>query len=388
MQKLGYPNISIKLFEDYDAWLSNRFVELASTFTTLTIRDGLNGKNEGRLQFYDSKNMHTRLDGDQIIQISVSNANTATVLTRLYATKNMTVSVDQKGDNMITIQLTPIYKNKNLKFSRTFFPNATETIQEMIKILYLNEPLLVPKITGSNIHIPTVPWVFGISEYMEYIRDNGLSVKNDTFAFVWEDFFGIHLEDFQDIIAQEPKLMIVGEPTTIGQFSQQLEHPLVFDFQWLAKNNSYNRNPYTDATIYAYSMLDKSCTRIVNGNGNNSIMVSRSGGYADQLYRNGYEEATRINTMSQYDSYASCKTYGDFTITPSNKLIFADEKNQFLTPFYVDEVIHEITNETSMTTIYMFSHSKKINDIEYPKVKNELKFDSSAEESNGEQQTA
>ncbi|WWS25172.1 hypothetical protein vBKpnAMK6_00218 [Klebsiella phage vB_Kpn_AM_K6] len=35
-QRLGYPNISIKLYSGYDAWLANRFVELAATFITLT----------------------------------------------------------------------------------------------------------------------------------------------------------------------------------------------------------------------------------------------------------------------------------------------------------------------------------------------------------------
>ena len=51
IQKPGYPNVSIKLYESYDAWKENRFVELAATFTTLTLRDGLFGRNEGMLQF-------------------------------------------------------------------------------------------------------------------------------------------------------------------------------------------------------------------------------------------------------------------------------------------------------------------------------------------------
>lgn len=381
MQRLGYPNISIKLFQDYNAWLENRFLELGATFISLTMRDGLYGKNESRLQFYDIKNLHTKLDGDQILQISVGNANTETVLTRLYASKHMSVSVDQKGDNIITVQMIPIYKNSNLKFSRTFFPNATESVEKMIEVLYLEKPLLAPKITGTNIHVPTVPWVLGISEYFDYVRDVGLSVSNDSFPFVWEDFYGIHLSDFQTISVQEPTIFAVGEPTTIGQFADQLEYQLAYDFEWLTKTNGYNRDPFSNATIYSYSMLDKSCTRLVTGNGENSISVSRSGGYADQIYRNGYEEATRISTMSQYDSYATCKTYGDFTLVPGRKLEFYDSKNQFLSNFYIDEVIHEITNNASITRVYMFSNSKQLSQIEHPKVKNELKSNSATEES-------
>ncbi|QPB12409.1 baseplate hub subunit [Providencia phage PSTCR6] len=382
MQKLGYPNISIKLYQDYDAWLENRFIELAATFVALTIRDGLYGKNEGRLQFYDAKNMHTKLDGDQIIQISVGNANKQQTLTRIYSTKHSTVTVDQKGDNIITLQLCPFHLNKNLKFSRVFFANATESIEEMIKIIYMDCPLLKPTITGMNIHVPRVPWVLGIKEYMDYIRDIGLSVASDQFVFVWEDWGGIKLQDFQSIISQEPKSMVVGEPRTIGMFIDALEVPLAFDFEWLTKSNSYNRNPFENSTIYSFSMLDKTCHRIVNGSGENSILVSRSGGYADQLYRNGYEEANRLNTMAQYDSYAKCKTYGDFSITPGSAFNFYDTKNQFLSTFYVDEVIHEITNNSSITNIFMFSNSKRLIPVDHIKVKNELKSNSSSEKSN------
>ncbi|QQK88249.1 baseplate hub subunit [Providencia phage PSTRCR_127] len=384
-QKLGFPNISIKLFQDYNAWLENRFLELGATFVCLTMRDGIYGNNEARLQFYDTKNLHTKLDGDQILQISVSNANTETVLTRLYASKNTSVSVDQKGDNIITVQMIPIYKNRNLKFSRTFFPNATESVEKMIEVLYLEKPLLAPKITGVNIHVPVVPWVLGITDYFDYIRDVGLSVASDSFPFVWEDIYGIHLSDFQSITAQEPSVFVVGEPSTIGQFADQLEYPLAYDFNWLAKSNSYNRDPFANATIYTYSMIDKNCTRIVTGNGENSVSVSRSGGYADQIYRNGYEEATRISTMSQYDSYAECKTYGDFTLVPGKKLEFYDQKNQFLSSFFIDEVIHEITNNSSVTNMYMFSNSKHLTPVDHPKVKNELKSNSSTEESDNQQ---
>ncbi|MFP9219972.1 hypothetical protein, partial [Enterococcus faecalis] len=31
LQRPGYPNLSVKLFDSYDAWSNNRFVELAAT---------------------------------------------------------------------------------------------------------------------------------------------------------------------------------------------------------------------------------------------------------------------------------------------------------------------------------------------------------------------
>lgn len=68
MQRTGFPNVSIKLYQDYEAFQTSRFIELGATFITLTIRDSLRGINEGLLQFYDPKAMHTRLTGREIIQ--------------------------------------------------------------------------------------------------------------------------------------------------------------------------------------------------------------------------------------------------------------------------------------------------------------------------------
>ncbi|EJN8096122.1 hypothetical protein NRW71_001545 [Salmonella enterica] len=79
MQRTGFPNVSIKLYQDYEAFLGHRFIELGATFVTMTLRDSLRGVNEGLLQFYDSKAMHTRLSGREIIQISLSTANTEEV---------------------------------------------------------------------------------------------------------------------------------------------------------------------------------------------------------------------------------------------------------------------------------------------------------------------
>ncbi|ARW57617.1 baseplate hub subunit [Serratia phage X20] len=373
VQRAGYPNVSIKLYQDYDAWLQNRFVELAATFTTLTMRDGLYGNNEGLLQFYDNKNLHTKMDGEQIIQISVANANTQRTISRIYGSKHFSVGVDSKGDNIITIQLAPIHILENLKFSRTFFANASQSIAEMINVIYQDRPLISPVVESLNVYVPKVPWCDNISKYFNFVRDTGLAVDSDQFVFVWEDIQGIRFMDYQQMIAQEAKPFIIGEPRLVGQFVNQLENPIAFDFEWLTKANQHTRNPMTNVTIYAHSFVDKDVTRIVVGEGQNSVLVSRSGAYAEQVYRNGYEEALRLGTMAQYDGYAHVKTYGDFELCPGQKLNFYDQKNQFGTDFYIDEVIHEISNNHSITNIYAFTNGKPIIPVEPIKVKNELK---------------
>lgn len=370
MQRPGHPNASIKLYEDYSAWLENRFVELGVTFTTLTLRDGLYGRNEGILQFYDAYNLHTKMNGDNIIQISLANANnTQSVKTRIYGCKNFAVSVDAKGDNIIAVNLEPLHHVMNQKFSRAFFANATESVDEMIRVLYTNAPKLAPGTDGINIAVPRVAWSSNIKNYMEYVREVGLSVDQEQFVFVWEDFEGIHLQDYLYLTSQEAINMIVGDQNMIGEYTERLKDPLCFDFEWLTKANPYVRNPLTNATFYSHSFNDKTIERITTGAGENSVYLSRSGGYSQMTYRNGYEEALRLCTMAQYDGYATTKMYGNFDMRPGLKINFMDQKRQFKTDFYVDEVVHEINSSSSITHLYMFTHAKKLEPVELVKVK-------------------
>lgn len=372
-QRPGYPNVSIKLYENYDAWKENRFVELAATFTTLTLRDGLYGRNEGMLQFYDNKNIHTKMDGNQIIQISLSNANqTNIVYNRIYGIKHFATSVDDKGDNILGLNLEPIHSIENLKFSRAFFNNATETIQEMIRVIYNSKAELAPKIDGVNVYVPRVAWVSTIKDFMEYTRDIGLVVESESFPFVWEDFRGIHLKDYNQMIGQDPITFLVGDINQVGSMVQSMDIGVAYAFQWLTKANVFSRDPMKNVTLYSHSFNDKGIDRVTRENGDNSILVSRSGGYSEMTYRNGYEEGLRLFTMCQYDGYATFKTLGDFSIMPGQKMNFADPKNQFKTDFYVDEVIHEISNNTSTTNVYCFTNSKPLVPVELEKLKNEI----------------
>lgn len=373
MQRPGFPNVRVRLYEDYDAWLDSRYLDLSATFYTMTIRDGLNGKNEGLLQIYDNKNLQMKLNGDEIIMVSLGNSNESESYSRLYGIKHSNATIDEKGDNIIVFQLGPIHKNNNIKFSRTFFPSVGETLEEMMNVLYKEMPLLKPRVTAQNIHVPLTPWVLGFSEYMNFIRDYGLSIGSDQFVMAWEDFNGIQVIDWAQIVAQDPRNFAVGEPTIAGEFNDKTGIQLTWDWEWLTKHNGPMRNNYENSTLYTHSFLDKNCLRIITGTGANSLMVSRSGGYAEQIYRNGYEEATRIHTMANYDSYAKTVTNGDFTIRPGMKCNFWDPKSQIVVDYYIDEVIHEISMEKSLTHFYVFGNSTTLNPVDYAKVKNEIK---------------
>lgn len=380
-QRLGFPNASIRLYENYDNWLQNNFIEMGATFISMTLRDGLYGTNEGLISVYDITSMHTHMSGDELIEVKIGNSNQNYSRQRVYSIRHFSVSVDEKNDTILTFQLAPYHVNKNVKFGRTFFSNASETIETMLTSIYADAPLLVPNVNTLNVYVPKMPWTSTISEYMNFVRDVGLAVQSDQFPFLWEDFNGINFMDYQTMINQDPVNFIVGSANVVGIYADRLKYPLAFNFEWRTKSNSYTRNPVSDATVYAHSMLDQNVTRIANGAANNSILVSRSGAYSDMIYRNGYEETLRILTMSQYDGYAKATIYGNFDMTPGMKVQFYDTKNQMLSSFYVDEVIHEISMETSLTNLYMFTNSKELETITPIKVKNELKTDTSNQES-------
>ncbi len=252
----------------------------------------------------------------------------------------------------------------------------------MLGVIYKDRALITPPINTINAYVPDIPWTSTFDDYLAYVRELGLATASDKFVFVWQDILGVNMIDYDTLIGQEGIKMIVGEPNTVGQYIQELEYPLVWDFTWMTKANQFTRDPIKNATIFAHSFLDTSIPVIVTGDGDNAIVVSRSGGYSEMTYRNGFEEASRLQTMAQYDGYAKCTTTGNFNITPATKIIFVDQKNQFKSEFYVDEVIHELSNNNSQTHLYMFTNSMVLEPVNPVKVKNELKSDSTSKENN------
>lgn len=365
MQRTGYPNISIKLYQDYEAFLEHRFLELGATFITLTIRDSLRGVNEGLLQIYDPKALHTKLTGYEIIQISLSTANTDTVFNRIYGISHNNATIDQKGDNIITFQLNSYHETLNLKFSRGTETNAVNNITSMIDAIYKNVPLWKPKIYGENTYIPKCPWVSTINDYMEFVRTTGQSVDDASFVYCWEDFDGIFVSGHKKIIDQEPISAVVHEPTLIGQFSDMSDNLMVFDFEWKTKNNSKLKRSFNNVSYTTIDFITKQYNKIIVGDGDNVAHFAHGGAYGDLTYKNAFLEGMKLSTFGQYDSYASCVCSGNFSLRPAQKIRFYDSKQQIRTDFIVDEVVHEISREQSLTHLYMFSNSEILQDVEF-----------------------
>lgn len=365
MQRTGFPNVSIKLYQDYDAFLNHRFIELGATFVTMTLRDSLRGVNEGLLQFYDNKAMHTKLNGREIIQVSLSTANTDEVLNRVYGIAHSNVMIDSKGDNIVTVQLKSYHETLNLKFSKALTNNALNNVTGMIDAIYKDVPLWKPAITAENVVIPRCPWVSTINDYLDFIRAYGLSVGTESFVYCWEDFNGITIAGHDTLLKQEPIQAIICEPRLIGQFIDMAGSLMVYNFEWQTKSNAKVKNSFDNVTYTTLDFITKQYNKIVVGNGENIAHFAHGGVYGDLTYKNAYLEGSKLATLEQYDSYANAVTPGNFSLTPGLIMRFYDEKQQVNNDFIVDEIVHEISREQSLTHLYLIGNSEELQEVKF-----------------------
>ncbi|PHP45003.1 baseplate hub subunit, partial [Salmonella enterica subsp. enterica serovar Dublin] len=75
---------------------------------------------------------------------------------------------------------------------RPFFPDAGESIKEMLGVIYQDRTLLTPAINAINAYVPDIPWTSTFENYLSYVREVALAVGSDKFVFVWQDIMGVN----------------------------------------------------------------------------------------------------------------------------------------------------------------------------------------------------
>lgn len=367
LQRPMFPNLSIKLYDNMEMLPKKNYIELTPSVIVTTLRDTLFGVNEGILQFYDSRNLHTKLSGNEIIHISYTDQlNINKVINRVYAVRDFGVSTDNKGDNIIAMNIAPYHIVKNLSFSRAFMNDAKESIAEFMRVIYKGYDGLMPNINGENTFVPRVPWVGTYEGYCNYVRDIGIQVDTENFVFVWEDNNGINIKN---VMNDEPILQVLhGDPSKIGDFITHSKNPIASNIEYITKSNPHERLPFENMTYYSYAVHTKKIERVTTGEGQNTAFISRSGGYANLTFSNGYEELSRILTLAQYDGYIKFELTGNnaLVLNPGAVITINDTvKDQFRNKrFIISEVVREIAQETSRVTIYAMSNSNTFQDPE------------------------
>ena len=358
-QRQGFPNLSIQLYLDYNAVLENKFTELSPALISMTMRDGLSsGLNEGLIQIYDDKTLHEKMTGDEFIRVVVGNANTSTKLERIYGIHHYSVTINNKNDNILTIQVGTLHHIDSMKFCKSLSNNAADSLTSMIETFYRDKKLLKPDINSINVRVPQTQWAGDIQTYKKFISLHGASVNAESFPLVYECINGIVITDNTAMMNKVSKEFVIVDPDIIGEFGNYGTLPIAFDFKWLTKSNPHKRNRNENITYYSHSFIDNTLRYNIVGAGFNTTLVERSGAYSQKIDKDGVEELTRDEVLTQSDSYAKVTVYGDFSIMPTDKIRFYDYKHQAYKDFHVDEVVHEMSREQSVTNIYMFNRTK------------------------------
>ena len=365
--KIGFTNAEIIVYPTYASWLMNSGYDLSYAFITMTIRDNLNGYNSGLIQVNDPDNNLGRLTGEEIVSVKLENSNSGTKFLRYFGISSSNNVILQTGESVKTLEIVPLHRNRKRRFSKKLYPSAKDSVEEMLNDLYIDMPLLTPQINAQDIHVPNGVWVRSYDAYLQFVSDYGLSTEDDGFVYAWEDFSGINLRSFNDIIYSNPIQCLMVEEELIGTFANMLEEIPIYRFNWNTDNNDLYAYKYQNATYTASSYDKNKVYNNVVGTGENHILLDRSCSYGDMTYANGYEEMSRIVTLNQYDSYAKCFSFGNFDIRPGTVLEINDSKNLIKHTHIVDDITYDISQDTSYLHISTFSNYRTIKEYEYAK---------------------
>lgn len=356
MQKQGFPNITVQLYDDYNAYMDNSYIDMTPSLISLTMRDGLiSGINEGLLQVHDEADLHTKLTGEEFIRVVVSTANSEVIQTRVYSIARFSLSIDKKADNVITFQLNPYHLVNDIMYSRSLPNNAGNAMTSMMSALYADKPLIKPKTNFINIRVPATNWCGTLDEYKKFIGQHGMSVEKESMPMVYEWFDGIEITDYQTITEEDYLTFMMLDPDIVGSMGDFSENPILFDFEWLIKKNAHKRMTYEDMTYYVQDIKNKNLRFTVVGDGHDRHICQRSGAYEGKLDKVGQDENKRFTIMSKNEGYSKATIYGDFRIKPTQKIYILEPKTQTKQTFYVDEVLHEVSRTQSLTTLYMIN---------------------------------
>ena len=140
---------------------------------------------------------------------------------------------------------------------------------------------------------------------------------------------------------------------------------MVYNFEWQTKSNAKVKNSFDNVTYTTLDFITKQYNKIVVGNGENIAHFAHGGVYGDLTYKNAYLEGSKLATLEQYDSYANAVTPGNFSLTPGLIMRFYDEKQQVNNDFIVDEIVHEISREQSLTHLYLIGNSEELQEVKF-----------------------
>lgn len=367
LMKVGYPYLEVRFYPDYVQYISDNHYKLTEAVISVNLEYDMFGACQGLVQVYDEQNV-LKFTGDEIIMVSVSDYRQSNRFTMIFGVDVVNMAVLESGSGAKTIMLVPYHNRETRRFNKKFDTNVQENLLEMTSDLYLGSEDIQPKILSENIYIPETLWVRSFDTYLEFIRKYGQSVDTDMFVHVWYDMRGLHVKSHETILNEKPKKLVVVQEDYLGELAGVVEHDIIatsFVVPNLSKQRFKKRHLNTN--FVSLSSQNKDIYNNIFGTGESVEFINRSGNYEGMTYVNGFEEIHRITKMAQYDTVTEFKTYGNFSVYPCDILEIDDEYELANPKHIVSKVIHEISNETSFTTIETISNYDELEEFDYVK---------------------
>lgn len=391
MQKMGYPNISIKVYPTYDNYLNEQYYDISNSYMKLNIRENLRGLLTASLIVLDGDNL-IKDTTENIFRINITNNSDATTREYILGTTHNDLTILANGQPVRTYNLVPYHNKSPRRFSMKLTNSALDSLQKMIDLLYVDYDMLKPIISDplhegefdgestyativseenetkneNNIdsYVPSAIWVQTLDKYMKFIADKGISLDNDEFVFCWYEGNSIRLMDFDSIIKQKPLKGLVAEEDLVGNLGSLygLDIP-IFKYEFMTEAGPYTRD-FNKNSMYISTSTEKngSYAQII-GSGENIVPIDRSCIYREMTYANGYEEINRDMTLNQYDVYSKFKAFGDLRLKPGALIEIEDELKLIKNVNIIDEVLQEFSQEFYYSHVHTISNSQDI--IEY-----------------------
>lgn len=367
LMKVGYPYLDVRFYPDYVSFVSDSHYMLTEAVISLNLEYSMDGTCQGLLQVDDEQNV-LKFTGDEIISVSVADYRQSNKFSSVFGVDVVNMAVLESGTGVKTIMLVPYHNRETRRFNKKFDTNVQENLLEMISDLYLGNEDIQPRLNSENIFVPETLWVRSFDTYLEFIRRYGQSVDTDMFIHAWYDFRGLNVKSHDSIMNEDPKTVVVTQEDYLGELAGVTDHDIIAT-SFVVPNLSKQRfkKKFLNTNFVALSSQNKDIYNNLFGTGESVEFINRSGNYDSMTYVNGFEEIHRITTMAQYDTVTQFKTYGNFSVYPCDILIVDDEYALANPKHIVSKVIHEISNETSFTTIETISNYDELEEFDYVK---------------------
>ncbi|QPI17794.1 baseplate hub subunit [Pectobacterium phage POP12] len=348
MSKVVNRATSIKIYQTYEKYIENSYIEVLPALISLSEKTTINGSSIALMQIYDAQKIYETCI-QPIIQVSFQ--YNETIEQHYYGLMYSNVDTDDMGRSVLRLNLAPVHKSFSRMFSRSFSNNATEVVQDCITALYEKMKQIQPTITSSNVRVPVSCLSGFYDRIFDYVRDNSQGVETTDFCYLWEDGSGIYLRTQSDLLAQTP----------LKGYKNNVDSIFVQDYIVFTKAEYIT---YTDNTtqmdkssFFSMSLTDKKLYQDIladTDTENNWIVINRNAEYQTNFQIPDKEstpfQAGKFKKLSSFEKRIKFEL-GQGRMDLKVGALLEIEGNEYTGRYIVVECIRDVSKDFHIQTI-------------------------------------